>query len=292
MAQNSKIEWTETTWNPVTGCTKISAGCTHCYAERMARRLAGRFGYPEAPHHFDVTLRPERLGEPLRWRKPRTVFVCSMSDLFHEDVPFEFVAEIIDVIEATPEHAYQILTKRPGRALEFTNWMRRENYDPSAGMMGFFDWPKNAWLGVTIEKPEYCYRSEDLRQIPAAVRFISFEPLLGSFADYPGVLDDIDWAIVGGESGPGARPMHPDWARSLRDQCQAAGVPFFFKQWGAWYPNDARHPGFAEMYEDGGDARHCLVGDMAFARVGKKRAGRLLDGRTWDKYPISSEDRQ
>jgi protein gp37 len=155
------------------------------------------------------------------------------------------------------------------------------------GYITKFTWPlPNVWLGVTIEKPEHSYRATILAQTAAAVRFVSFEPLLGSFADCPGVLDDIDWAIVGGESGPGARPMHPDWARSLRDQCQAAGVPFLFKQWGEWYPNDARCPGFAEMYETGGDAPHKFAGDMAFARVGKKRAGRLLDGREWNEYPL------
>jgi len=235
--------------------------------------------------------------------------VCSMSDLFHRKIHFSDIATIFDIMARTPQHTYQVLTKQPENMLKFFNWYRVD-YGATS-----YEWPfKNVWLGVTAENQQTAdERIPLLLQIPAAVRFVSCEPLLkpvrltgylrcavcgskewdfNQFQDGHLHQRGLDWVIVGGESGPGARPMHPDWARSLRDQCQAAGVPFFFKQWGAWYPNDARHPGFAEMYEDGGDARHCLVGDMAFARVGKKRAGRLLDGRTWDKYPISSEDRQ
>jgi len=275
MAQ-SKIEWTEMTWNPVTGCTKISAGCAHCYAERMARRLAGRHGYPKAPHHFDVTLHPERLDEPLRWRKPRRVFVCSMSDLFHEDVPDEFIRDVFDIMVNASQHTFQVLTKRPRRMSTVLKWLRT-SHPPEAR--------PHIWLGVTIEKPEYCYRTVDLRQTPAAVRFISFEPLLGSFADYPGVLDGIDWAIVGGESGPAARPMHPDWARGLRDQCQSAGVPFFFKQHGAWLHESQFNSDLQRRR--GLSSVRCEAGNgYQFVRVGKNRAGRLLDGREWNETVV------
>jgi len=244
----TKIEWCARpgtipeTWNPVTGCTPISEGCKNCYAQRMARRLAGRHGYPEAPNHFDVTLRPERLDIPLKWRKPRTVFVCSMSDLFHEDVPFDFVDETMTVISACNGiHTFLALTKRPGRMLNYFSsrqYFASEQYENKP--------LQNLWLGVTIEMPEYLRRVDCLRQTPAAVRFLSLEPLLGpvDLADYlprvihdsypgstgPEFQDGLDWIIVGGETGPGARPIRPDWAREIRDQCRDAGVPFFFKK--------------------------------------------------------------
>lgn len=297
----SKIEWTNKTWNPITGCTKISPGCTNCYAERMARRLAGRHGYPPAPHHFDVTLHPDKLELPLRWKKPRMIFVCSMSDLFHENVPDTFIRDVFNRMCRASWHTFQVLTKRPKRMLSFV-------LSISARIHGsdIFLPLSNVWLGVSVENQASAdERIPILLQTPSAVRFVSCEPLLEAIDLAPCLgfvptklwptltrdeakqwIDErnwLDWVIVGGESGPGARPMNPTWARNIRDQCQAADVPFFFKQWGAWYPNDASHPGFAEMKTD---ARHIIVDDMAFARVGKKRAGRLLGGRTWNEMPI------
>jgi len=225
----TKIEWTETTWNPLTGCTPISPGCAHCYARRMAQRLAGRCGYPAAPHEFEVTLHPERLSEPLGWKKPRRVFVCSMGDLFHESVPFEYIARVYGVMTLNQQHTFQVLTKRPYRAVDFIHWAE-DRYKFARTP------PPNIWLGATIENQEQAdKRIPVLLQIPAAVRFVSVEPLLGPVypLDPQGVR--LDWVICGGETGPGARPMHPDWARSLRDQCAVAGVPFFFKKMGsAW----------------------------------------------------------
>ena len=237
----SKIEWLQRpgtigeSWSPVTGCTKISTGCKNCYAERMSKRLAGHCGYPEAPHQFDVTLHPDKLEQPLKWKKPRTVFVVSMGDLFHIDVSIDFIQAVINVIAQTPQHTYIILTKRPEEMRNFFfnqilldgTFFLRGRYSHNAKSITL---PlPNLWLGASIEKPKYCYRAQYLRDTPAAVRFISFEPLLASMSEYPGVLDDMDWVICGGESGPGARPMHPDWAQGLRDQCDEAEVPFFFK---------------------------------------------------------------
>jgi protein gp37 len=235
----TKIEWTDQTWNPVTGCTKISEGCAHCYAERMSKRLAGRCGYPEASHNFDVTLHPDRLDEPLHWRKPRRVFVVSMGDLFHEDIPDSFILEVFRVMgrQNTRQHTFQVLTKRPGRMKE---WISEYIVDRDGKPDPF----PNIWLGVTAENQERANeRIPTLLQIPAAVRFVSVEPMLGpvdlsewinpqgaTARDDPARYSLLDWVICGGESGPDARPMHPDWARSLRDQCQMAGVPFFMKQ--------------------------------------------------------------
>ena len=281
----TRIEWvarpgtTPESWNPITGCTKVSQGCRNCYAERMARRLAGRFGYPEVPHHFDVTLHPDKLDDPLHWRKPRTVFVCSMSDLFHEDVPDEFIWRVIEKCYEAEQHTFQILTKRPQRALDILTRSAWWNNDT----------PQNIWLGVTAENQKQAdLRIPILLQIPAAVRFVSCEPLLGSVDLWP-CLDPqhfepiyydrsnptLDWVIVGGESGPGARPMHPQWARDIRDQCQAAGVPFFMKQCGAWRPTEP------------GDVVGHVFGKpfIAMSRVGKKRAGHLLDGREYHQWP-------
>jgi len=244
----TKIEWVARpgtkpeTWNPVTGCTKISAGCRNCYAERMARRLAGRCGYPEAPHHFDVTLRPERLEEPLHWRKPRTVFVCSMSDLFHDAVPYEFIDHVIHIVAATPQHTYQILTKRAARM---------EHYFAHGcfGHQGGATWGmplENAWLGVTTENQEQAdKRIPHLLNTPASLRFVSVEPVLGP-VDMCRFLPDpsyeqirgkyhfgLDWIIIGGESGPGARLFKAEWALDVIEQCQLAGVPVFMKQLGS-----------------------------------------------------------
>jgi len=234
MAGNSHIEWTDATWNPVTGCSKISPGCKNCYAERMAKRLKA-MGQPNYVNGFRVTVHPHMLDLPLIWRKPRRVFVNSMSDLFHEDVPLEFIRRVFAVMAKAHWHQYQLLTKRSARALELDRHL---------------DWRPNIWFGVSIENAAYVHRIEDLRRTRAQVRFLSLEPLLGP----PPALDlnGIDWVIVGGESGPRARPMKPEWVRQVRDQCLQAGVPFFFKQWGGPF---------------------------------KSRTGRVLDGRTWDELP-------
>lgn len=230
----SRIEWTESTWNPVTGCTKISAGCAHCYAERMAKRLLA-MGQPNYCNGFEVTCHPAALEMPLRWEKSKMIFVNSMSDLFHKNVPTRFIEEIFFTMNQARWHTFQILTKRADRLLQLS---------PR------FKWTPNIWMGVTVENADHVDRIDRLREVPASVRFLSLEPLLGPLPELN--LTNIDWVIVGGESGPGARPMDPEWAIDLRDQCLEAGVAFFFKQWGG---------------------------------VQKKKAGRLLEKRTWDQMP-------
>lgn len=283
MSANSRIEWTNATWNPVTGCTKVSPGCAHCYAEGMAKRLQ-TMGVEKYRNGFQVTLHPEALEEPLRWRKPRMVFVCSMGDLFHEDVPDEFIGAVFDVMASADQHIFQVLTKRAERMADL---LTRPNWTPSP----------NVWVGVTAENEEYFdQRVPHLMRITqATVRFVSAEPLLGPIflplwvapntptcacprslylndgwpsmdssaklgvdrcpecGNYYMATSGIDWLIVGGESGPGARPMKPEWARSLRDRARRLGIPFFFKQWGG---------------------------------VNKHRAGRVLDGREWNEMPV------
>lgn len=234
MAGASRIEWTQTTWNPVTGCTKTSPGCRNCYAERMARRLQA-MGQPNYANGFDVTAHEHALHAPLAWKKPQMVFVNSMSDLFHEQVPLEFIERVFAVMQSARRHTFQILTKRSRRL---------------AALAERLECPPNVWVGVSVENDDYVHRIPDLRQVAAQVRFLSLEPLLGPLPSL--VLDDIDWVIVGGESGPGARPMRREWAIDIRSKCLDADVPFFFKQWGG---------------------------------VNKKKAGRLLDGRTWDDMP-------
>jgi protein gp37 len=234
MAANSSIEWTESTWNPLTGCTKTSPGCQHCYAERMALRLQA-MGQPHYAHGFKLTLHEDSLELPLKWRKPQTIFVNSMSDLFHKDVPLEFIQRMFDVMRRASWHRFQILTKRAGRLAEISSQL---------------DWPANVWMGVSVENQDYTFRINHLRTTGAAVKFLSLEPLLGPLTDLP--LMGIDWVIVGGESGPGAREMKSQWVIHIRDQCRSAAVPFFFKQWGG---------------------------------TQKKRAGRELEGRTWDEMP-------
>jgi protein gp37 len=273
----TKIEWTDRTWNPVTGCTKVSRGCDHCYAEGIARRFAGSKAFPNG---FDVTLHPERITAPLRWRKPARVFVNSMSDLFHADIPDDFIARVFAVMAATPFNTYQVLTKRHGRmrsllsdsnfadlVIEDLHTSLDLNADYVDSCLETWLWPlRNVWLGVSVEDQQRAdLRIPALLDTPAAVRFLSCEPLLGPIVlctgcaiDTPCALDrvgGVDWVIVGGESGPGARPMEPAWARDLRDQSTTNGVPFFFKQWG------------------GRNA---------------KAAGRDLDGRTWDEYPAET----
>ena len=234
MADKSAIEWTDATWNPVTGCTKVSRGCDNCYAERFAERFRGVAGHPFETG-FDLTLRPDRLMQPLAWKRPRTIFVNSMSDLFHADVPLPFIQRAYDVMRQAHWHQFQVLTKRSERLAEVSAQI---------------DWPENVWMGVSIESNKYCFRADHLRQVPARVRFLSLEPLLGPLPALD--LAGIDWVIVGGESGPGARPMKEDWALQIRRVCQESQVPFFFKQWGG---------------------------------VNKKAAGRLLDGTTFDEMP-------
>ena len=213
----SRIEWTDSTWNPVTGCTKASSGCQHCYAETMTRRLKA-MGVAKYANGFKVTIHEESLSEPLKWRKPRNIFVCSMSDLFHKDVPFEFVDKVMSIIAQTPQHRYQILTKRAERMAEY---FRTHQV------------PANVWLGVTVDVAQSKNRIDSLRQIDgASIKFLSCEPLLEDL----GVLDlnGVDWVIVGGESGNQARPMKREWAISIKQQCDANGKSFFFKQWGTW----------------------------------------------------------
>jgi protein gp37 len=234
MAQLSQIEWTDTTWNPVTGCTKVSPGCKFCYAERMARRLHA-MGQHRYRNRFRTTLQLDLVEAPLSWSTPRIVFVNSMSDLFHADVPSHFIEAVFDTIKRADQHVFQVLTKRSERVRE----MARD-----------LPWPENLWMGVSVESQDYLYRVRDLQHVPAKTRFLSVEPLLGPLRRLP--LSRIGWVIVGGESGPGARTMDPNWARAIRDRCKDRGVPFFFKQWGG---------------------------------VRKKETGRTLDGRTWDELP-------
>ncbi|MCC7366171.1 MAG: phage Gp37/Gp68 family protein [Dehalococcoidia bacterium] len=242
MSDGSTIEWTEATWNPVTGCTKVSPGCAHCYAETFAERFRGVPGHPYE-FGFDLQLRPERLELPLAWTRPRKVFVNSMSDLFHPGVPDEFVQRVFDTMRRASQHQFQLLTKRPERAVRFGQALR--------------PWPANVWMGTSVENQRWTTRIDALREVPASTRFLSCEPLLGPLhLD----LSDIHWVIVGGESGPRARPMDPEWVEAIRGQCAEQRVPFFFKQWGAH--------------------------DECGRRVGKRRSGRLLNGRTWDEMPV------
>jgi len=238
MAQLSAIEWTEATWNPLTGCTKISPGCKNCYAERMARRLQA-MGQPNYAKGFALTLHERMLDAPLHWRKPRRVFVNSMSDLFQDGVPVDFIKKVFAVMGGAAHHQFQILTKRSERLFVLN---------------GLLEWMPNIWMGVSVESRKYTFRIDHLRQTGARIKFLSLEPLLAPLGKLD--LSGIDWVIVGGESGPRARPMDPAWAREIRDQCIASNVPFFFKQWGG---------------------------------KRKSRTGRLLDGRTWNGFPRSPE---
>ena len=234
----SSIEWTESTWNPLTGCNKVSPGCKHCYAERMAGRLK-LMGQQNYRNGFELTLQPHMLDRPLGWKKPQTVFVNSMSDLFHKDVPSEYILRVFETMREAHWHRFQVLTKRGERLEELASAIQ---------------WPDNVWMGVSVENLKYTSRIDALRATGAKVRFLSLEPLLGPLPELD--LSGIDWVIVGGESGPGARPMEGDWVRDIRDQCLRVRVPFFFKQWGG---------------------------------VNKKAAGRELDGEVWDQMPNVSE---
>lgn len=340
MSDKTGIEWTDATWNFVTGCTRISEGCDHCYIERTPPfRMAHRkFNGTGVGSTTGVKHYSDRLGIPLRWRNPRRVFVNSLSDLFHEDVDEQLVAEALAVMALTPQHTYQLLTKRHARMRSYlSNPLLRDQVEELVceraailypkGWEARFTWPlRNLWLGVTVESQKWAdIRIPYLRDTPAAVRFISAEPLLGPVdlsghlpkalcaaceanmegpmcsACYGDFRTRIGWVIVGGESGPGARPMHPDWVRSLRDQCTAAGVAFHFKQFGEWVPESFwthRDNAQAAYLSKDGRVRPLVKGipteapysrgdDMTVRRVGKHHAGRELDGRTWDEYPAA-----
>lgn len=234
MSTNSKIEWTDATWNPVRGCTKISPGCKHCYAERFAERFRGVKGHP-FEQGFDLRLIPAKVAEPLSWRKPQRIFVNSMSDLFHDNVPAEYIQSVFDVMNQADWHQYQVLTKRAERLEELSDKL---------------PWAPHIWMGVSVESKDYLWRIDHLRRTKAHIKFLSIEPLLGPLGKIN--LRGIDWVIVGGESGPGARSMNAEWVTEIKDQCVRAGGAFFFKQWGG---------------------------------VQKKRHGRELEGRTWDEMP-------
>ena len=234
MPKASTIEWTNWTWNPVTGCTKVSQGCKHCYADRMAKRLKA-MGSPRYENGFKLTLHPDLIELPKQWRKGRRIFVNSMSDLFHEKVPLDFIQSVFRTMADCPQHQFQVLTKRASRLAELAPRLT---------------WTENIWMGVSVEDERVIHRIFDLKQVPAYVRFLSCEPLIGPLDNLD--LDGIHWVIVGGESGPKSRPMNPEWVESIRDQCLDANVAFFFKQWGG---------------------------------VRKHVTGRVLDGKTWDGYP-------
>ena len=278
---NTKIEWTDKVWNPITGCSSVSEGCAHCYAARMAKRLAGRFGYP-ADEPFRVTFHShERLMEPLGWKKPQWVFVCSMGDFFHDGVQNWMRDSVMTVIASLPRHTFMLLTKRPGNAVRYFS---RSGSRWSEGL-------PNVWMGVTAEnQARVDERIPELLKLTKyfPVLFVSVEPALG-----PNVLPEDflalgrrAWVICGGESGLDARPMHPDWVRGLRGQCVSAGIPFFFKQWGEWITVNEPDEDKSEYI----NKARCYWGDGKVAvRVGKKAAGRLLDGREWNEFPSRIE---
>jgi protein gp37 len=331
---SNPIGWCDTTWNVVTGCTPVSEACEHCYARRMATRLRGRYGYP-ADEPFRVTLHPERLKEPQRWKKPQRVFPCSMSDLFHPDVPDWFIADVLGAMARADWHLYQILTKRVDRMRATLSWLAR-NSEGSDVLL----WPRpRVGVGATVENQDRLdERYEDLRATPAAFRFLSIEPMLGPITFRPKarsqremieltlsgdgarplLLEGIHWVICGGETGPGARPLHPDWVRAVRDQCVAAGVAFWFKGWGEWLPIGQRDAdgfkvsGYGVYKDQRGKWRRWEVdwykevaGQLderkttylpeshlsreqfgrEVLRVGKKQAGHLLDGQEWRQFP-------
>lgn len=323
----TKIEWvarpgtTPESWNPISGCTKLSEGCRNCYAERMARRLAGRYGYPEVPHHFDVTLHPDRLFQPLHWRKPRSVFVCSMSDIFHEAIEIldsTYIRDIFAVMALSHQHTFLLLTKRPHIAehmltdefADSVEWATRD-LKQMDGMYdkhwhsSEFEWPPpNIWGMVTVESQKYVWRIEELLKCPFVVRGVSVEPMLGPvdlrwylegqtprcgpseddwYYDPDRPAERLSWILCGGESGPDARPTHVDWARDLRDQCQASGTAYHYKQHGAWI-HQSQWASYNFQERELGTCYHWPNETYSY-RVGKKAAGRLLDGREWNEFP-------
>lgn len=299
----TRIEWADVVWNPVTGCSKVSEGCRYCYAETQAKRFWGERKFTEVRCHED------RLETPLSWKKPRRVFVNSMSDLFHKDVPDSFIGKVFAVMAMAPQHTFMILTKRPERMYKLLGYVHGEFWETirlnlringhefevseeiplKVSIMPL----KNVWLGVSVEGQESAdKRIPLLLETPAAVRFVSCEPLLGPIELrqwFPSFDDGLDWVIVGGESGRFARPVHPDWVRNIRNQCNFEHVPFFFKQWGEWEPISVEN--VLENKPNRRDGRnyarisHPSWRETYMARVGKKRAGRVLDGRTWDEFP-------
>lgn len=324
MGQQTKIQWCDSTWSPVTGCTKVSPACDNCYAERMASRLAANPGVKHRERYagFKVAFWPERLAEPVRWKKPRRIFVCSMADLFHEDVPDEWIDQVFAVAALAPQHTFMMLTKRPDRMLA---WFQRPDRDfadayhavgralsrhhgaVAPGVLSAeahgLKWPlPKVWLGATVEDQQRAdERIPILLQCPADTLFVSCEPTLGpiDLTNWLGRAGGLNWVIEGAETGPGARPAHPAWFRSLRDQCQSAGVPYFFKGWGEWQNGsaganhgdivliDGRHGPTADSlgaYTNHAQKWNDLKPTM-MARVGKKRSGRLLDGREWNEFP-------
>lgn len=303
MASSSSIEWTDATWNPTTGCSRVSKGCDNCYAMMMARRFDGQGnGYDGTTRRTKrgtdwtgvVKMHEDRLHEPLSWRKPRLVFVDSMSDLFHPAVPFEFIDKVWAAMALAEAHVFQILTKRPDRMAEYlaagedelqNRWMQAAQETFSRAWMPTYPL-ENVWLGTSVEDEEVAERMDDLRRVDAAIRFLSLEPLLGPLSALD--LEGMDWVIVGGESGSNARPMNPDWVRSIRKACEETNVPFFFKQWGAWAPRDAINDDLADrsvlmILDDHGRAQERMY------RVGKGKAGRELDGQTWDQMPEEAQ---
>ena len=343
MADRSAIEWTDASWNPIVGCSVISPGCTNCYAMRDAWRIQHN---PKTTRYDGLTrkvngnpvwtgevrLVPEALDQPLRWKRPRRVFVNSMSDLFHESVPDEWIDQVFAMMALAPQHSFQVLTKRADRMLEYMTsiengedrlrdkpgheggwrgaliegnaqriWAERNpgGADPAWWLAVHLPLP-NVWLGVSIEGPAYWGRATLLGKVPAAIRFLSLEPLLEGLGTHVRIVDDVDWAIVGGESGAKARPMNPEWVREIRDRCQAHDTAFHFKQWGEWFPGirevsddgppwnraylDIEHDPTACDWEGGWDY-HALPNGEGMFRVGKKRAGRMFERRTWDEFP-------
>jgi protein gp37 len=314
VGDKTKIQWADATWNPVVGCSKVSEGCRNCYAfDLHTMRHKAKLDGKQLPEQYakpfsEIQLFPDRLEQPLRWKRPRKIFVNSLSDLFHPDVPFDFIRAVWTTMTLARHHTFQVLTKRPQRALEFFQWMRQQEW-------GVEETLPNVWFGVTVENQQAAdERIPLLLQTPAAIRWLSVEPMVGNvnlnswmtltnrelheeaagmsldpmFFSFNNIdpngrpLSPISWVVCGGESGSKARPMHPDWARSLRDQCETAGVPFFFKQWGEWL---MVHPD-RQSYEFSSPPEKCMeISGSRFYRVGRDKAGRLLDGKLWDQYP-------
>ena len=310
MGDKTGIEWTEATWNPTVGCARVSPGCDNCYAERQSatrlRRVPAYQGLTvDGKWTGEFRQLPDRLEQPLRWRRPRKIFVNSMSDLFAPEMDSLYIARVFAVMSLAPQHTFQVLTKRPkGMAglladpegdFRYKVSLARKQLMKGKELPPPPPWPyPNVWLGTSIETQAYGFRAGYLLETPAAVRFVSAEPLLGPLDLAPWLTEGIDWVIVGGESGPAARPMHPEWALGLRDQCQATGVAFLFKQWGEWVPR--RRPPFVRtppstwLFKDGTTIENDtyvggIGGPQRMWRVGKHEAGRELDGRTWDEYP-------